>query len=99
MVLGEPPPELASLIERRRAGAGLYDDVWEEIRHLGPAPRPVHGYIDRTLAVLLAPAAATSRQIRLWRRTGEDSYSESDTSALLNVTASDLPARLDWIPA
>ena len=170
MVLGEPPPELASLIERRRAlGQDLYDEVWEGIRHLGPAPRPVHGYIDRALAVLLAPAAAAarlfgtgpfnlgtpdnyrvpdggyhrslpdqvflptaavvvevvspddetyekfafyaahgvdelliadpaSRQVRLWRRTGDDSYAESDASALLNVTAADLTARLDWFP-
>ena len=64
MVLGEPPPELASLIERRRAlGQDLHDEVWEGIRHLGPAPRPVHGYIDRALAVLLAPAAAAARLV------------------------------------
>lgn len=61
VVLGEPPAELAALIERRRLlSLDLYDELWEGMHHMVPAPRPAHGYVDRALAVLLAPYAAAA---------------------------------------
>jgi Uma2 family endonuclease len=58
VVLGPPPQELEALIERRkRLGIDTYDEVWEGSYHMAPAVHPSHGYVDRALAVLLAPYA------------------------------------------
>jgi Uma2 family endonuclease len=58
VVLGPPPQELEALIERRkRLGIDTYDEVWEGSYHMAPAAHPSHGYVDRALAVLLAPYA------------------------------------------
>lgn len=54
VVLGEQPPEVAALIERRRAlGLDLYDEVWEGEYHMAPAPRPRHGAVDARVGVVL----------------------------------------------
>ncbi len=60
LVLEPPPTELQALIERRRQlGIDLYDEVWEGVLHMVPAPHSAHGKIDRRLARLLdAPARA-----------------------------------------
>lgn len=58
VVLGEPPAELAALIERRRAlGQDLYDEVWEGTYIMAPQARPQHGLVQEELAVLLRPLA------------------------------------------
>lgn len=61
LVLGGPPPELRSLIERRRrAGVDRLDEVWEGIHHMVPAPSSEHARIAHQLAVVLdAPARLT----------------------------------------
>ncbi|MGO9753714.1 MAG: Uma2 family endonuclease [Solirubrobacteraceae bacterium] len=58
LVLGDPPPELEALIERRRsAGADRFDEVWEGVYHMVPGPSHAHASIEWQLAGLLSPAA------------------------------------------
>lgn len=57
-MLVDPPQEVRSWLERRRAlGQDLYDEVWEGTYHVAPAPHPGHGEIDDQLARLLGPLA------------------------------------------
>lgn len=58
LVLDPQPWELDALIERRRRlGQDLFDEVWEGVLHMNPAPRGGHGAIETQLSVLLAPLA------------------------------------------
>lgn len=58
VVLGEPPAPLAAwLARRRRLGQDLFDEVWEGVYHVAPAPHRSHGDIDDQLAALLRPLA------------------------------------------
>jgi Uma2 family endonuclease len=61
-VVSDPQPiEIAELIERRRRlGQDLFDEVWEGVLHMNPAPRGRHGAIETQLTVLLAPLARTA---------------------------------------
>jgi len=62
LVLDPQPAELAALIERRRRlGQDLFDEVWEGVLHMNPAPRGGHGAIETQLTVLLAPLARAGR--------------------------------------
>lgn len=64
MVLGEPPAPLADWLARRRElGQDLYDEVWEGVYHVAPAPHRRHGDIDDQIAALLRPLA---RRVDLW---------------------------------
>ena len=57
-VLNDPPEPVRSWLERRQAlGQDLYDEVWEGVYHVAPAPHPAHGYLDDQLAGLLRPHA------------------------------------------
>jgi hypothetical protein len=60
LVLGNPPPELEALLERRRqAGADRLDEVWQGVRHLVPRPSLEHARVATQLTLLLdAPARA-----------------------------------------
>lgn len=58
VLMGERPPELEKLIERRRAlGQDLFDEVWEGDYHMAPAPHGRHGRVDFDLAAILRPSA------------------------------------------
>jgi Uma2 family endonuclease len=58
LVLGPRPPELEALLERRRrTGADRFDEVWEGVYHVVPAPSDAHALIESQLHVLLAPLA------------------------------------------
>lgn len=58
VVLGPRPAELEAFLDRRRAlGQDLFDEVWEGVYHVVPAPHFRHGYLDNVLAVLLGPYA------------------------------------------
>jgi Uma2 family endonuclease len=58
VVLDPPPIEVTQLIERRkRLGLDLYDEIWEGVYHMAPAPRYQHGDLDQQLAELLGPLA------------------------------------------
>lgn len=55
-LLNEPPQVMQTWLERRRElGQDLYDEMWEGVYHVAPAPHPAHGYLDDELAVLLRP--------------------------------------------
>jgi Uma2 family endonuclease len=59
VVLGDPPPQLASLLaERKRLGLDRHDEVWQGEYHMAPAADVEHGAVGARLAALLAPAAA-----------------------------------------
>jgi len=58
LVLDPQPQDVAALIERRRRlGQDLFDEVWEGVLHMNPAPRGRHGALETQLAVLLDPLA------------------------------------------
>lgn len=55
VVLGDTPPEVAALIERRKAlGLDLHDEVWEGEYHMAPAPHPWHGTVDSRVGATLS---------------------------------------------
>lgn len=45
------------LERRRRLGQDLFDEVWEGVLHMNPAPSGRHGDLESQLHVLLAPLA------------------------------------------
>lgn len=58
VLVGERPPEVEDLLERRRAlGQDLFDEVWEGEYHMVPGPHGRHGQIDFELAAVLRPRA------------------------------------------
>jgi Uma2 family endonuclease len=60
VVLGPRPAELEALIERRRqAGVDRFDEVWQGVLHMVPAPSLEHARIAQQLGLLIeAPARA-----------------------------------------
>jgi Uma2 family endonuclease len=64
LVLDPPPADFAALLERRRqSGADRFDEVWDGVRHMGPAPLRRHADLQIQLALVLAPRAG-SRGLR-----------------------------------
>ncbi|MBD0281760.1 MAG: Uma2 family endonuclease [Thermoleophilaceae bacterium] len=58
LVLGSPPPEIEALKERRRrSGVDRFDEVWDGVLHLVPAPSFAHAYVSGQLVELLGPPA------------------------------------------
>ncbi len=58
LVLDPQPMELTALIQRRRRlGQDLFDEMWDGVLHMNPAPSGRHGKIDRQLAIALEPPA------------------------------------------
>ena len=58
LVRDPPPAEVEALLEkRRRLGQDLFDEVWEGVLHMNPAPAGRHGNLDQQLAVILDPPA------------------------------------------
>ena len=58
LVRDPQPAEFEALLERRRRlGQDLYDEVWDGVLHMNPAPAGRHGQIDRQLALILTPPA------------------------------------------
>lgn len=53
------PPELVErwLDERRARGQDLFDEVWEDVYHVAPAPHRSHGRVDHELVRILGPLA------------------------------------------
>lgn len=55
------PPELEALIQRRRAlGQDRFDEVWEGVYHMTPAPSGPHAVLLHRLDVLLDPNATAA---------------------------------------
>ena len=58
LVLDPQPAELAALIERRRRlGQDLFDEVWDGVLHMNPAPAGGHARVDQQLAEVLGALA------------------------------------------
>lgn len=56
-----PPVEVVKLIEHRRAlGQDLFDEVWEGVLHMNPAPSYEHQRLSQRLAVILDPLASAA---------------------------------------
>jgi Uma2 family endonuclease len=59
LVRDPAPAEFAALLERRRRlGLDLFDEVWDGVLHVNPAPHSQHGRLDWQLAAILTPLAA-----------------------------------------
>jgi hypothetical protein len=58
LVRDPQPAEFEALLERRRRlGQDLFDEVWEGVLHVNPAPSGRHGDLESQLHVLLRPIA------------------------------------------
>jgi len=76
LVLGQPPLELAALLERRRrAGVDRRDEVWQGVLHMVPGPSFEHARISQQLAELLGPPA---RAVGLLAAMGEFNLGEAE---------------------
>jgi Uma2 family endonuclease len=61
LVRDPQPAEFEALLERRRRlGQDLFDEVWEGVLHMNPAPHSQHGRLEWQLAAILAPLAASA---------------------------------------
>ncbi len=61
VIVGDPPVEITSFLDRRRAlGQDRLDEVWEGEYHVVPAPHFWHGQVDSELAALLRPPAKSA---------------------------------------
>jgi hypothetical protein len=76
LVRDPPPAEFQALLERRRQlGQDRFDEMWDGVRHMNPAPSYEHQRISQQLAVILDPLArsparplARSPARSAWRR-------------------------------
>jgi Uma2 family endonuclease len=58
LVRDPQPAEFEALLERRRRlGQDLFDEVWEGVLHMNPAPHSRHGRLEWQLAGILGPLA------------------------------------------
>ncbi|MDQ6777962.1 MAG: Uma2 family endonuclease [Actinomycetota bacterium] len=75
LILGTPPHEIKELMERRRrAGLDRFDEVWEGVYHMVPAPSHAHGDLESQLHAILRPVA---RRAGL-KMTGQVNVGESE---------------------
>jgi Uma2 family endonuclease len=64
LILDPVPPELEALKEkRRRLGQDLYDEVWEGVYRMVPAPGEAHWLVAQQLAELLGPLARAAHLV------------------------------------
>jgi Uma2 family endonuclease len=58
LVRDPQPADFEALLERRRRlGQDLFDEVWEGVLHMNPAPHSRHGDVESQLHALLGPLA------------------------------------------
>lgn len=61
LVLDSPAAGLEDLLaRRRRSGLDRFDEVWDGVLHMVPAPDHAHAAIEWQLAAILRPAALTA---------------------------------------
>ena len=61
LVRDPQPAEFEALLERRRRlGQDLFDEVWEGVRHMNPAPSGRHARIEAQLLAVLQPLATAA---------------------------------------
>jgi Uma2 family endonuclease len=57
LVLGPTPPELSEYLERRQSlGQDRFDEIWEGVYHVAPAPNAWHGFAVLRVAEILSDA-------------------------------------------
>jgi Uma2 family endonuclease len=62
LVLDPPPQALEAMLEsRRRSGLDRFDEIWEGVLHMVPAPLGEHADISQQLAEVLGPLARAAR--------------------------------------
>lgn len=70
------PVEITSLIERRRRlGQDVFDEIWDGVLHMNPAPHGRHTNVQQQLSELFGPLA---RQAGLLPRVGVFNLGESN---------------------
>lgn len=76
LVLDPPPQALEALLEsRRRSGLDRFDEIWEGVLHMVPAPLGEHADISQQLAVMLNRPA---RDAGLWPTMSEFNLGDSE---------------------
>jgi len=61
LVRDPQPAEFEAILERRRRlGQDLFDEVWEGVLHMNPAPHSQHGRLEWQLAGILGPLASAA---------------------------------------
>jgi Uma2 family endonuclease len=76
VVLDPPTSGFEELLERRRrSGLERFDEVWDGVLHMAPAPLGEHADISQQLAEQLGPRA---RAAGLWPTMGEFNLGESE---------------------
>ena len=81
LVRDPQPVEFEALLaRRRRLGQDLFDEVWEGVLHMNPAPHSQHGRLEWQLAGILAPLAASAglRALGQFNLGEEDDYRVPD---------------------
>src|SRR5665213_2709702 len=64
VVLGEPPIELAELLERRRKlGLDTHDEVWDGEYHMTPYAHTNHGIVQAQVARIIEPLASDAGMV------------------------------------
>jgi Uma2 family endonuclease len=61
LVRDPQPAEFEALLQRRRRlGQDLFDEVWDGVLHMNPAPHSQHGRLEWQLAGILSPLAPSA---------------------------------------
>ena len=76
LVRDPQPAEFKALLERRRRlGQDLFDEVWEGVLHMNPAPSGGHAQVEaQLLAILRAPARAAGLTVTGRFNLGDDEH-------------------------
>ena len=76
LVRDPQPAEFEALLERRRRlGQDLFDEVWEGVLHMNPAPSGGHAQVEaQLLAILRAPARAAGLTVTGQFNLGDDEH-------------------------
>jgi Uma2 family endonuclease len=76
LVRDPQPPEFEALLERRRRlGQDLFDEVWEGVLHMNPAPSGRHAWVEAQLIALLqGPAAGAELTVVGQFNLGDDEH-------------------------
>ena len=58
VTVGDRPPEIEEWLRlRRERGQDTFDEVWEGVYHVAPAPNRRHGWLDDQVSRLIGPLA------------------------------------------
>ena len=75
LVRDPQPAEFEALLERRRRlGQDLFDEVWDGVLHMNPAPAGRHGQLESQLTVVILPLAKAAGLVM----TGQFNLGESE---------------------